>query len=395
MASNRYNSVAISLHWLIAILLVGLVVLAKIMNSLEDDDPFRFELIQWHKSFGITALVLVVIRLLWRLTHRPPVLPATMSKLERFGAEAAHRILYLLMFMIPLSGWIMVSASPLNLKTELFGLIPWPHIPFVSALPDKAAITGQFVEYHYWLAHGLVFVVVVHIAAALRHQLFLKDNIMSRMLLSPEHGRDNKHAVVVGLILVFGGSLFLISQVQPGAGSIGISTGESVATGTISSNPDQRSMANASVSSVGFTALQLGEEVNGVFENSEISLLLSDTKSVSSMTAKVKTASINSGDSQIDSTVVTDDWFGSTLYPDATFTSTNIEMLDSDRYDVTGTLTIRTVSQSITFPMTITDGVAAGEFKIDRTDYNVGNNGQDEFVDPLVTIRFQVSADTQ
>lgn len=394
MPSKRYSSVAISLHWLIAILLVGLVVLAKVMNSFEDNDPFRFELIQWHKSFGIMVLLLVVCRLLWRLTHRPPRLPSGLSKLERFGASGAHLVLYLLMFAIPLSGWIMVSASPLNLKTELFGLIPWPHLPAVSELPDKAAIAEQFVEYHHLLAQGLMIVVVLHVAAALRHQFFLKDNVMSRMLLSAEHGRDNRQGIVVGLLLAFAGSLFLVNQIQVNAGSKVVAN----AAGTVNradSSGDIPAGTPVVVSSVDFIALQLGEEINGVFERHEIFLVLNEDAGSSSLKASVETASINTGDSQIDGTVVTDEWFASSEFPVATFVSDKVEKQIDGSYNVTGTLTIRSVSNIISFPMRVSNGIAAGKFIVNRTDYQVGNNGQDDFVDPQVTIQFEVSANSQ
>ena len=79
----RYHSIAVSLHWLIALLIAGLIVLAKIAHDLPDDDPLRFELIQWHKSFGIALLLLVACRILWRLMHRPPPLPGNTKRLER------------------------------------------------------------------------------------------------------------------------------------------------------------------------------------------------------------------------------------------------------------------------------------------------------------------------
>lgn len=394
MPLQRYNSVAISLHWLIAILLIGLIVLAKVMNSLEDDDPFRFELIQWHKSFGITVLLLVVFRLLWRLTHRPPRLPSGISKLERLVASGAHLVLYLLMLMIPLSGWIMVSASPLNLKTELFGLIPWPHLPVVSGLPDKAEIAERFVDYHHLLAQGLMIVVVLHIAAALRHRLFLKDNVMARMILSPEHGRDNRQGVVFGLLVAAAGSMFLFSQVQINSESAGIS----LAAGNVdpgSGNSSGNSSAdnpNPAVSSVSFTALQLGEPINGVFESSNVLLVLNDQ---ASLTARVETASINTGDGQIDATVVTDEWFASSRFPVATFVSETIEKQTDTSYDVSGTLTIRSVSKIVSFPMEVSNGIGFGELNVDRNDYKVGSDGQDEFVDPQVTIRFEVSANSR
>ena len=388
MSSHRYNSVAISLHWLIAILLTGLVVVGKFVNSLEADDPFRFELIQWHKSFGIMALLLVAFRLLWRLTHNPPLLPSALSRLERIGAGSAHLLLYLLMFLIPLSGWVMVSASPLNLSTQLFGLIPWPHLPILPELPDKAVIAEQFVEYHHLLVQVLMTVVAVHVAAALRHQFFVKDNVMSRMLLSVEHGRDNRQGLIIGLLLAFAGSLFLVNQIQVNA----VSIAKSVVKDGESAN-SQSNTVGGGLSTVGFTALQLGEELNGVFESNEVVLVLDPA--ALSLNATVETASVSTGDGQVDATVVSNDWFASAEFPIATFASEKLEKQGDSNYLVTGELTIRSVSKVISFPMLVSNGNASGEFTVIRADYDVGSNGQDEFVDPEVKIRFEVSTTDQ
>lgn len=383
MQTTRYNSVAISLHWLIALLLIGLVMLGQVMSRYPDDDPFRFELIQWHKSFGILALVMVVIRLLWRVTHRPPQLPDSMRSIEKLGSGGAHLVLYLLMFLIPLSGWVMVSASPLNLQTELFGLIPWPHLPIVSELPDKADVAEQFVGIHHLLVKALVVIVVLHVLAALRHYLFLKDGVMSRMFLSASHGRDNSHGIVPGVLIALAGSVFLVNKMQQPAVPVAIGSAGVSASSTVD---------DLAVSNVGFTVMQMGEAVNGIFADREIILLLdAENPAASSLTAMVKTASVNTGDGQTDATVVTADWFASEEYPVATFVSQQIEVSGDDAYAVSGVLTIRAVSQTVSFLMSVVGDNADGSLTIDRTAFGVGNNGQDEFIDPQVTIQFEAT----
>jgi len=170
MPNKRYTSIAISLHWLIAILVIGLIAIGKYMNELEETDHLRFVLIQWHKSFGILVLLLVLLRIVWRITHRPPRLSSSISAWERIAASTTHLFFYLLMVVIPVSGWVMVSASPLNLATELFGAIPWPHLPLEASalLADKEAISERSVQAHHFLANGLLVLVLLHIAAALR-----------------------------------------------------------------------------------------------------------------------------------------------------------------------------------------------------------------------------------
>lgn len=376
MLQKRYNSLAISLHWLIALLLIGLVIVAKVMNSLADDDPLRFSLIQWHKSFGILVLLLVTVRILWRITHRPPKLETSMKAWEHFAAGATHLFLYVLMFAIPISGWLMVSASPLNLKTELFGVILWPHIPAVAEIPDKKVISEWLVNIHHWLANGMLVVVIMHVAAAMRHQFLLKDGLMSRMVISRDHelAGDVRHGLLFGVLIAAAGALYLYEQ---------------------SSNLVEASAENTDAQYVvGFEASQLGEPLNGTFADAEVTLTL-DVSSLAAATlvARIGTASVSTGDGQIDSTVVTSDWFASEQYPMATFSSSSIDAASETQFDVSGELTIRDITKSIAFPMDLQKRVATGSFVIDRTDYGVGVGGQDEFVASEVRIHFRVRAE--
>ncbi len=107
---------------------LALIVIGLSMTHLGFAPMTKFKLYQLHKSIGVTILLLALCRLGWRLTHRPPPLP-DMPPLQRFAAEAGHVLLYALMLALPLTGWALVSASPLNLPTVLYGVIPWPHLP--------------------------------------------------------------------------------------------------------------------------------------------------------------------------------------------------------------------------------------------------------------------------
>ena len=187
---KRYTSVAISLHWLIAFFLIGLLAMGKYMTHLEEADPLRFTLTQWHKSFGITVLFLAVVRVLWRVTHKPPVLPVNTPRFESVASHATHVLMYLLMVVIPLSGWVFVSVSPLNLETLLFGAIPWPHISFLSSLPEKESLSVQAGQLHMWLANTLLLLVLLHTCAALFHQIVQRDRLLLRMWMSDSH-RDS------------------------------------------------------------------------------------------------------------------------------------------------------------------------------------------------------------
>ena len=183
-AGVTYNRVAMSLHWLIALMIIGVIVLGKMMTNPDIEFTLRFQLFQWHKTLGIMILLLSVLRLIWRLTHKYPSLPEAMKPWEVLGAKISHMGFYVLMIGMPLVGWAMVSSSPRNIPTKLFGKIPWPHIPGLSNLPkdEKETVTEVFTHLHLYAGYVLMALIVLHVVAALKHHFVNKDNILSRML---------------------------------------------------------------------------------------------------------------------------------------------------------------------------------------------------------------------
>ena len=178
----RYDGVAIALHWLMALAIVGMIALGLIMTDLPRGSTLQFSMFQLHKSVGVTVLLLTLLRLAWRLAHRPPALPDEMPVWEKLAAHAGHLGLYALMFGLPLSGWAVVSASPLNIPTVLFGVIHWPHLPLLSTLANKKPVAEALESLHSAAAWILIALLVVHAGAALRHHFLLKDDVLRRML---------------------------------------------------------------------------------------------------------------------------------------------------------------------------------------------------------------------
>jgi cytochrome b561 len=177
----RYHPVAILLHWVIALGILALIAIGLAMTHLGLAPMLKFQLYQLHKSIGVTVLLAVLLRILWRLTHRPPPLPA-MPPLERAAAEGTHALLYILMLVIPLTGWALVSASPFNLPTLLYGTIPWPHLPVLPDLPNKAQVEAVLKFIHGKLAWTLGALIALHAGAALRHHFVLGDGVLRRIL---------------------------------------------------------------------------------------------------------------------------------------------------------------------------------------------------------------------
>lgn len=178
MARSHYDKVAISLHWLMALCIIGMLTLGFVM---EDITPvsLRFSAINWHKALGVTLLFLALLRLLWRITHKAPALPAAMPKFEQFAARAAHWALYLFMIAIPLSGWVMSSAAA-KYKITFFGLFDIPFLPLPSAYRETLGSIAY--DGHGLLAYGLIALLVAHVAAALKHQFINRDEVLSHMI---------------------------------------------------------------------------------------------------------------------------------------------------------------------------------------------------------------------
>lgn len=173
----RYTPTAIALHWIVAIGIAGTFALGLYMHDLPLS-PSKLTLYSYHKWAGVTLFLLVLIRLLWRMSHPAPVLPATMPALMQKAAAAGHLVLYVLMFAIPLSGWIMSSAK--GFQTVWFGVIPLPDL--VGKDKELGHLLG---EVHEFLSYSLLLLVVGHVAAALKHHWIDKDDVLTRML--PHH----------------------------------------------------------------------------------------------------------------------------------------------------------------------------------------------------------------
>jgi cytochrome b561 len=176
----RYHSVAKWLHWLMAAAIVAMLAIGWIMTdeSLISGPP-RFALYQWHKSLGITILALAIIRLGWRLLHPAPPYPDSMKLWEKWAAQGVHIALYALMIGMPLTGWLLSSASPY--KTVIYGLVPLPNLPWIADQPNRQELGHFFGETHETLALVLAAFALIHVGAALKHHFVHRDDIMLRM----------------------------------------------------------------------------------------------------------------------------------------------------------------------------------------------------------------------
>ena len=174
--TDRYSSTAKALHWLMALGLFGALGVGFYMTGLPLS-PQKLQIYSWHKWAGVSLFLLVLLRFAWRLGHRPPA-PVPMPAWQRLAAEGVHHLLYLLMFAIPLTGWLMSSAK--GFQTVYFGVLPIPDL-----LAKNKELGECLAEVHEALNIALILVVVGHVGAALKHHFIDKDDILSRML--PKH----------------------------------------------------------------------------------------------------------------------------------------------------------------------------------------------------------------
>ncbi|MFM8813170.1 MAG: cytochrome b [Methylophilaceae bacterium] len=196
MSTQRYTKTAIILHWLIGALIVFMFLLGWYMTELPKDadkvmsfDLFDLGIAQWnvaqemsprtfyfnlHKSLGVTILALVLFRIYWRLSHRPPALLSSLNAWERKLAAGGHHSLYLLMVLIPVAGIIMSLYSKYGLQ--------WFGIKLLEGLDNKD-LRETFAEVHELLGTAMLVVLAVHVLGALKHRLIDKDDTMKRMSL--------------------------------------------------------------------------------------------------------------------------------------------------------------------------------------------------------------------
>ncbi len=170
----RYTRTAVALHWLVFGLILANFPLGLYMADLHFS-PLQLRLLSYHKWIGVTVFLLAAARLSWRAAHTPPPLPASMPEWERHAAHGLHFLLYLLLFAIPLTGWLTSSAK--GIQTIYLGLVPLPD------LIGKDKALGQLLgEVHSGLNFALLALVGIHAGAALKHHFLDRDGVLARML---------------------------------------------------------------------------------------------------------------------------------------------------------------------------------------------------------------------
>jgi len=413
--------VAITLHWVIAaaILLnlgIGLWMVWAIDSSeLQAGAVSAFQL---HKSIGLAVLVLSLIRLAWRLLYPPPPLPVAVRGWERALAAITHWLFYGLMIGLPLSGWLYVSAqwrgaAPFNIPTLWFGLFEVPHLFGLSdssaALRQQAAAIS--LNIHGAMALTLIFLLVLHVAAALKHHFLQHDGILARMLpwlavrgakaSGPQRPTASSLAAAVtvlllAVLLLFYGvtaRLVPVEITEPGSlsGKLQQLVGESGVTA-------REWQVAADISHIHFEGVHAGRAFKGHFAEWQAAIHLDSQRPEKSfIAAVVATASASDGVPLHDRSLPQSEWFDVANHPYATYRSTAIESVGDNSYVVSGMLTIKGHTVALAPLELVIEGdklTIAGLVELDRTAVDLGMESDPggQYVSRIIDLDIAVTA---
>lgn len=399
-APASYSRVAKLLHWTIAVLIIAQFVGGKFMTHLEFGIDQRFLIYQMHKSFGFVVLALSLYRLYWRLTHKTPELPEGMSAFERIVAPITHWLFYGFMILVPLTGWLYVSAQT-AIETKFFFLVPVFHFP----VPETEGAQELFEGAHGALATAMIALLVLHVAAALKHHFIEKDMVFRHMLTGKGQpsGKLAVPAITGALVLVAVVYLVVMlvwgeeheeeeaSAGAPVAAEQAVTSSSPV---TVSEGPNGWVLDPAE-SHVTLRGEAFGSEKTirlGTIE-AEIVLDLEDPAEAGRIDARLLMTSLE-GDNVTVNELQGSQWFDTANYPVVRFVADEISG-DDGGYVAQGTLTIRETSQPLTLPFAVVAeggrAVAEAEVTVDRHAFGLGGEGNS--VSSIVTVTLHVEAD--
>ena len=423
-----YSTGAVALHWLTAAAFAFQIGLGWRMDG--PRGPETFAVFQLHKSVGITILLLTLMRIAWRLTHRAPPYPASMRPLDIALARVVHAAFYLLLLGLPLSGWLIVSSSKVAVPTFLYGTIPWPHVPGVATLSaaHKATVNDLAARTHVVLVWTALAAILLHVAGALKHQLLERGDYLARMTLLPR-----RLLTAAGLLIVlafiglfaFGRTVHLapiaIAQRQHAPSPVPVLPRAPVAApaprpaptprapvqpvagqaapAPVAAEPSLWTVRKAESELRFHTAWSQGP-VDGGFGSWQAEIHFDPAALArSTVHVTIDMASVTAADSDQQSALPESDWFAVATHPTATWTSTTIRHLGGDRYRADGTLSLRGVSRPLplSFTLQIEKDIATmhGAASIDRTAFGVGQGEWASTADlpALVSLSIEIKAD--
>lgn len=416
-AQQRYTAVAIALHWAIALLIIGLIAIGWYMDELPGGPGSpKTAIIQLHKSFGITVLLLTIIRIIWRVMNPPPAEPA-MPAWQKLLANTVHVLLYMIMLVMPLSGWIMASAEINQHDTRFFGTFEM-YVPGVPGLPAAAreGIAHRAETIHEILPWIIIALLALHVAGALKHQFVDRDGLLARMapgIFGRTSGPpDNGH----GAIWAFGAAIAVFAIV---AGT-SLTSPPAPTPAPAVAQDEQAPLSKAPAwivdpakSALAFKFGYMGKEYEGKFPDWTAQIQLDTDAPANAETpvdgyvrVAIPLAKVSTGQSYFDENVVQGDWFDVSGSPEAVFeVKGGVFKLSDTSYEATAVLSLKGVDHPVRLPFTLnvagTTATMHGEVTLSRLDLGVGKgtsakeSGDAEWVADAVKVIVDVVATRQ
>ncbi len=373
---RHYTRVAIVLHWLVALAVLAMLPLGLVMKRAAVALETKFWLYQLHKSLGFTILALMLVRIVWRLRHAPPPLPAGISARLTRLAQSAHLALYMLLIALPVTGWLLVSSAALNVPTRYFNLVTVPHLPGWSTLPveTRGVFETYYANLHRYTALALGLLVLVHIAAALYHRRHGID-LRARMRLlpgirprigprsGPRIGRRDhtppRIRVSAFLMSVALGAALLASAAVPATATAPAWT------------------VDAAASSLSFSVKAGADTVRGRFPDFTARITFDPAAPETvDIDISIGIAALTTGTPDIDAALKMPDWFDAARHPTAHLRATRAERTATG-FILHGTLTLRGTSVPVALPFVLAHSgrraEATGELTLDRLQFGIGS----------------------
>ncbi|MQB41019.1 YceI family protein [Rhizobium sp. ICMP 5592] len=425
--SKRYSAIAIVLHWATALLVISMIPMGwwmvRAINK-PDTQQLAYQLFQVHKSIGFAILALTLLRIVWRLTHPVPALPADMKGWERVLARATHVAFYGLLLAIPLTGWVYISAGwavstdrPLMVATSWFGLFTIPDLP---GLESMRSLAFGAMGAHAYMAYGGAVLIGLHVAAALKHHVIDRDGVLAQMLpFLRGKGHEDHHAPTGKALLPRGAGVAFVLLIGlvgcwlhlPGLRAEPVPVAAEAATpaaipvsaaAPASVAADINATAwtiDKAASGITFSGSHAGKPFNGRFDEwtGDIRFDPADLPG-SKAVIVVNTISAKTGDATQESSLKNGEWFNATRFPEARFETTSFKSLGGDRYEAAGSLTIKKTTVPVTLPFTYTlqgnKAEVEGSVELDRAALDLGmfSDPAAEWVSKVIEVKIAVTA---
>ncbi|MEO0983851.1 MAG: cytochrome b/b6 domain-containing protein [Pseudomonadota bacterium] len=379
--TRRYTTIAIVLHWVIAFSILALIGVGLYMHNLSNEAPQKFALYQMHKSFGITVMILTIARIAWRLMNPPPPLPEGMKSWERATSHTVHVAFYALMILMPLTGWMMVSASPTGVPTFWFGLFEWPHLPVLStlAVETKREVAGALLEVHELLAFGTLGLLFLHVAGALKHDFVDKEGAVLRRMIPGLFGQATPPSEGRGAARAFGGALAVFAAIAliPVVTSLG--GGQPAAADDAGpSGVEANWTLDYEASSIAVSGVLQGYPVPATFPNWTADIDFDETDLAGSTAyVRLDATTATANDAYLDTTLAEADWLGTADHPAIEVRVTNMrEVGEAYEADIAFTLKDQTFERVMAFVLSIDGDTATMQstVTVDRFEIGIGAN---------------------